>query len=161
MSTPTLKETQLKPKLKPKPKKEKPPPLNRQQLAFALLLKQGLPIQTASELAGFNSRYGYQLEKDIKKKKYDLTSEKWIAKAEKALECVIEGGIVGKASKPKTSDVMRAVEMVYDRAQPIVHRAETVSVNATIDLVDLTKYKRGGDISVDIEPTSVQAESET
>lgn len=138
-------------------KQKKERDLTNRQLAYALLRKEGATVENAGAMAGYNKKYAYMLEKNVSKK-YDLTSEKWLGKAEKALKCVIEGGIVGEASKPKTSDVMRAVEMVYDRAQPIVHRNESVNVTAQIDLVDLSKYMRGGGVSVDDEPTSVQTE---
>ncbi len=98
-----------------------------------------MSVKDAAKATGYNTRYAYQLEKKLTS--YDLTTEFWLSSATKALKNILKGKTFGEIDKIKDSTIMEAIKMVFDRYQPVVKYSRNENLNATIDLVDLEKYR--------------------
>ena len=114
--------------------------LSEKQMGYALLRKQGMSIADAAKATGYNTRYAYQLEKKLTS--YDLTTEFWLSSATKALKNIIKGKTFGEIDKIKDSTIMEAIKMVFDRYQPVVKHSKNLNIEAKVDFVDLSKYRR-------------------
>lgn len=119
--------------------RDTPKKLSDRRLAYILLRKQGMDVKTASKALGYHERTGYILEKKLKK--YDLTSEFWLSKAQKVLKNILEGKPWGSIEQIKDSTALEASKVVFDRAQPVIRKNLNMNVETKIDLVDLSKYK--------------------
>ncbi len=113
--------------------------MSEKHIAFFALRKEGHTVKEACKVLGYNTRTGYYLDKKVRDG--DLTDDYWLSLAAKAMKNVLKGKPFGEVGEIKGSDVMAALKMIYDRKQPAVKRSENMNLNATIDFVDLEKYR--------------------
>ena len=114
--------------------------LSEKQTGYILLRKQGMSVADAAKATGYSLGYAYQLEKKLAG--YDLTDEYWLSEATKALKNIIKGKTFGEIDKIKDSTIMEAIKMVFDRYQPVVKHSKNLNIEAKVDFVDLSKYRR-------------------
>lgn len=113
--------------------------LNKRQMGYILLRKQGVSIADSAKATGYNLHYAYQLEKKLKG--YDLTDEYWLSEASKVLKNILKGKPWGKIEEIKGSTALEAVRMIFDRHQPVVRRQENFNISADLGFVDLSEYR--------------------
>ena len=69
-----------------------------------------------------------------------LADPKRIQAAQKAIDSILKGKVVGDAKTINTSDILNAVKMVADRVDPIVNQSLIVNAKVEISPVDLSNY---------------------
>ena len=118
------------------------------------LVSAGLEPTKALQAVNYKANITQQAVNKFKKKyqKYSLTSPKITKLAHDAItDCLSDqpiiqvkkdkdGNEVTEAISPTWSNKMAAASMVYDRVEPVIHRAESVS-HHVIHPVDLSKYR--------------------
>lgn len=118
------------------------------------LINAGLPIKQALQVTNFKKDIAPETVSRWKKKyqKYSLTTPKIAKLAHNAIiDCLTDqpiiqvkrdkdGNEINEAISPTWSNKMAAASMVYDRVEPVIHKAESVS-HHVIHPVDLSKYR--------------------
>lgn len=113
--------------------------LTTKQIAYMSLRKEGIEQCKAAELSGITRGYSTHLERKFNKK-FDLTDNKIVSKAHKAVKNLLEGKGVGTVEKVKDSTVLAAANMVYDRFQPVVKQNLNLNINQNFvdyDIADI------------------------
>ena len=112
----------------------------KKALIVTALMKDGFNQNQAANLLNVDRAH---INRIAKKEKTGILAP-YVNKAKKALRCTLEGKAVGDADKPKTSDVLNAAKMVFDREAPIIQRVESKNLNINLDLndEDRERYKQ-------------------
>ena len=63
-----------------------------------------------------------------------------VQKAQKALDKILAGKIVGDAKTINTSDIIAAVRMIADRVDPVINQSMNINARVEISPVDLSGY---------------------
>ena len=108
-------------------------------LAFSLLTAQGLSPQKAAEQLGYSREYGCKLAARLKGQSQNLSllSEPRIRKAHRVIDKLMSGKAFGDIESVRSSDALRAAEVVLDRAEPKAQDVRPPSFNYTVINVDL------------------------
>jgi hypothetical protein len=93
---------------------------DQKYLAFNLLIEQGISITKAAELMGYSPTYGYNLAKKIRDRgqKLSIVSEQNTRTAHRVVKRLMAAKTWGDMREVKDSTVLRAAEVVLDRAEP-------------------------------------------
>ncbi len=111
--------------------------------AFDILRKAGLNQAEASRALGLCRASGTKIERI--RKKYDLTTNKFVKQAAKAHTKLLDA-FLHPESTPipidlKGSDVNRAIDRVYERAEPVKKDSETGDTSISFLQINLNDYK--------------------
>ena len=104
--------------------------------AMGVLMENGLNIPAASKVLGITRQRGHQIAK-----RFDLTSRKYLSLASDRMRNILKCETYGSMEKVKDSTVLAAVQMVYDRVQPVVHHTQALNVNIDLDPVDIERFR--------------------
>jgi hypothetical protein len=118
------------------------------------LVSAGLEPMKALQAVNFKANITQQAVNKFKKKyqKYSLTAPKITKLAHNAIvDCLTDqpiintkrdkdGNEITEAISPTWSNKIAAASMVYDRVEPVIHKAENVS-HHVIHPVDLSRYR--------------------
>lgn len=69
-----------------------------------------------------------------------LSDPKRVGYAQKAIDRILRGQVVGNAKTINTSDILTAVKMIADRVDPVVNQNMNINANVDISPVDLSSY---------------------
>lgn len=133
-------------------------------IKYCKYLEMGLSETEASILAGMKTPeeitpQGLSRRRN-KAKKYLVSSEKNQRLALSQLQRILRGKpIVGKnkdgeiehTDYPNNSNILTAVQLVFDRADPVIKKSEKTTVNIDISPVDLSNYRKDIDC-IDVTP---------
>lgn len=137
---------------KKKPKETKPPQsMTANTVAIMKHMDNGVSIEDSVKLVKGKNKIHPNTKTNIKKayERYSLTKPKVVKLAHDALLDTINMVEVvdsqGNVSKPSHTNRLTGINMVLDRAQPVVRQNMNVNVNADIDPVDLSVYLNRGE----------------
>lgn len=103
------------------------PKLNDRQIVYSALMEHapaGMTKKKAAELAGYNPKSVYRVEKALSK--YSLKHPKRLKKASKVVDAFLSGKPVGESDLPTPAVIRATAEMIYDRFEPVI-KTEPVS----------------------------------
>ena len=128
-----------------KPKPAEPPlSLTANQIAIGALAAEGVSGNAIAKMLGITPAYANRIKGRIAGK-YDLTSNKMVKSAHRAIKSLVAGEAFGDIEKVKDSTALAAAQMIYDRAQPVVKQTPDGPASVTyIDLSGITINQRGG-----------------
>jgi hypothetical protein len=101
--------------------------LNDRQIVYSALMEHapaGMTKKKAAELAGYNPKSVYRVEKAISK--YSLKHPKRLKKASKVVDAFLSGKPVGESDTPSPAVIRATAEMIYDRFEAVI-KTEPVS----------------------------------
>ncbi|OGW38235.1 MAG: hypothetical protein A2Y97_13955 [Nitrospirae bacterium RBG_13_39_12] len=101
--------------------------LNDRQIVYSALMEHapaGMTKKKAAELAGYNPKSVYRVEKVISK--YSLKHPKRLKKASKVVDAFLSGKAVGDSEPPSPAVIRATADMIYDRFEPVT-KTEPVS----------------------------------
>lgn len=107
------------------------------------LVDKGVSIEDAYKLHKPGKELTRSAKSGMLKKaeRYSLTRPNRVKAASKAIDSTLKGESIGEAKPPNHSDILRAAEMVLDRAEPKVNVNHTTKVEISLTPVDLSKYR--------------------
>src|SRR4030042_2440452 len=103
------------------------PKLNDRQIIYSALMEHGpagITKKKAAELAGYNPKSVYRVEKALSK--YSLKHPKRLKKASKVVDAFLSGKPVGESDPPSPAVIRAPADMIYDRFEPVI-KTEPVS----------------------------------
>ena len=120
---------------------KKPKAFEEKYLAFQLLREQGITAEKAGQLLGYKPRTAYSIERRIRERgqKLSLVSEKRIRLLHRAADRLLAGKPVGAMERVTGSDVLGAMKLVADRAEPARQAPEPETFSFTRVCLDECK----------------------
>ena len=120
---------------------KKPKAFEEKYLAFQLLREQGITAEKAGQLLGYKPRTAYSIERRIRERgqKLSLVSEKRIRLLHRAADRLLAGKPVGAMERVTGSDVLGAMKLVADRAEPARQAPEPETFSFTRVCLDEMK----------------------
>jgi hypothetical protein len=109
------------------------------QAAYLLMRSNDIPTKEAAKAVGYKENSAYQLNRKLKK--YDLSDNKLVSKANRTIKKLVDGKAFGSIDKVKDSTSLAAAQMIYDRYQPVVKHNMNVNVNQTFVDVKIGSYQ--------------------
>lgn len=125
------------------PKKGKPLPLKYE--AFQILRENGLNQSDAAKALGYSKGSGTLISRKLNQKD-DLLSKRSVSLAAKAHRLILGSFVDPEKVKLKSSielkgsDINKAIDRVYDRAQPLIQRSLNLNANVDFHPVALEDY---------------------
>ena len=121
---------------------------DQKYLAFQLLIEQGISITKAAEMMGYKPNYGYHLAAKCRKRseKLSLLSESRIRKAHRVVDKLLAGRMFGDIESVKDSTVLRAAEVILDRAEP---KVADIKQAFSYVVVDISVYREDEKVGPD------------
>jgi hypothetical protein len=107
--------------------------------AVAHLTNLGVPEHKIAKVLD-RSRRTVSRSRERAKNLPPLVTKKRVRLAQKAIENTLQGRSTGDADNPKTLDVLKAAEIIMDRAEPKVSKHQSV-VEHILHPVDLERYR--------------------
>lgn len=120
------------------------PVTNQKHLAYAALVEKGMPKSQAAKVLGYSVGSIGALDKasQTKSQKLSLVSDSRIVKAHKVIDRLMAGKAFGDIESVRSSDALRAAEVVLDRAEPKAQDVKPPTFNFTVYNLDLIKPGR-------------------
>jgi hypothetical protein len=118
---------------KPQKRIKTDPEKDRKHAAYAAMIAQGMSKSQAAKTLGYSLGSIGALDKAIQNKgqKIGLLTESRIKKAYKVVDRFMSGRGIGDVETVKDSTVLRAAEMVIERADPKVQESGNTNINFT------------------------------
>ena len=109
------------------------------------MVNSGIDIEEAYRLVKPGKKLNPAIKRDMlaKAASYSLVDPKRVKKAAKTLDKILNGEWLDKEQtiKPNASTIIKAVEMIKDREEPIVNINHNLNVSIDVSPVDLSKYR--------------------
>ena len=120
--------------------------MHRETEAICTLVNTGMDVEDAYKMIKPKKELTRANKHELKRKANALALQdpKRVKAAQKAIDQILAGKVVGDAKTVNTSDILAAVKMVADRVDPIVNQSLNINVNAEISPVDLSAYLNMG-----------------
>lgn len=132
--------------------------LNDRQIVYSALMEHapaGMTKKKAAELAGYNPKSVYRVEKALSK--YSLKHPKRLKKASKVVDAFLSGKSVGESDPPSPAVIRATAEMIYDRFEPVTKIDPTTGPSISFTQVNINTAFLNNDEPVGIvsEPTII------
>jgi hypothetical protein len=118
------------------------------------LVSNGISIEKAYKLVKPERELTRKVKHDISEKvaQYSVLNPKRVKKASSVIDKILNGQTLDKDGliKPKSSDVVRIIEMIVDRNEPKVTINQNMNMNIDLSPVDLERY-RAKPVDIDCE----------
>lgn len=101
--------------------------IEERKTAYIALRDSGLGVGKSASVIGYNASHASRSLEPLRRKGL-------VRLAICAVKKTLKGEPVGRAELPKTSDVLRASEIILDRVDPKVTRSESKSLNVNLDI---------------------------
>lgn len=134
------------------------PKLNDRQIIYSALMEHapaGMTKKKAAELAGYNPKSVYRVEKALSK--YSLKHPKRLKKASKVVDAFLSGKSVGESDPPSPAVIRATAEMIYDRFEPVTKIDPTTGPSISFTQVNINTAFLNSDEPIGIvsEPTII------
>ena len=125
-----------------KPRVGKPKGLSKESVAICNLINSGHDIEDAYAVVKPDKVLTKANKHELKKKAnaLALSDPQRVRVAQKSLDAILKGKVVGEAKTINTSDILSAVKMIADRVDPVVNQNLNINANVEISPVDLSAY---------------------
>lgn len=120
----------------------KPAGISKETKAICDLINSGHDIEDAYVAIKPDKVLSRANKHELKKKAnaLALSDPARVRTAQKSLDAILKGKVVGDAKTINTSDILSAVKMIADRVDPVVAHNLNINANVEISPVDLSMY---------------------
>ena len=129
-----------------------PDKLPIKQLAYGILVREGVSNEEACKSLNYHPATGYNIRKNIRV--HNIVDNKRINRAVRSHDKLLQGKAFGDVKDVKASDVNRCIDRVLERSHPVKQVSIKTILNVTGSPSELADFQGSQIAPIDVTPTT-------